>query len=1461
MRNNKFDLLIKNSLRIFKKTKLLILQLMFLLLIGLTIILTIFSSISLLNQSKSKILNEGNLADITITIPDSIREKSINESNSDVSINIESPADKQLQEYLNNLGLSYTINQTINLNESQDNSTFIMYMVDNDSEVNKLITNNDTVFPIAKYNENYFKNEIYNSFKFCWSLRNSLSYIESNYNEYSEQFLYSQYMNVYKPWLFMQLISNGIWNLSNDVIENIIPIVQKLALKPQNENEYNQYYNIYNSDKTINKNSYWYKLRQNMQVKTMIYNGCGYNISCTQTIPLIGDSAAIPFDIQLYDITSYFAIASSNYFNASNKKTIPHQTLMDIMQLPLMSYDNNSINQQNKIYVYNPETNRSEPYDNFVQWLNNLSDEYKVYVNSIPYVLIDSGFTPDMLYPIVNENSYFIDSTHSGVLYVNQYGYFRSTLGVSESSTIYYSVRYPPDTNIFQQQDILSKLSNFTIENYLTNTAYRLDDYNQPNILIYNRAYFLNNLQNTILTIGIIIGTLIGFLSLFFICTLIRSIIKQNKNILGICIANGIDKISLAITFFPFALFPSIICAILSYIFSLLLTFPLNNIISTYWTLDIPTPTFNALLMVAIFFILFIILFLLIILVILWTLRKKTTELLNSSGEFRMNKFIIYSKKLTNLFSAFNSFRVTYIMGNIVRFSLLILIITIFTTLLSFTVGTYNQFSIAFSYTNRNKNYKYAFDLYTPTINGGYYSAMPYEELGISQYGMWNFYSSNGGTVSGVVKGQVQDVNLNNYYIGNYLNPLNAPQESFYSGKEYANALAYPYSNDKYFTSLFMPNTSLSNQLNSNANFFNNKIFIKALLDVYIDVAGSPINAWEIAKSIAPTSILNIANNLFQEQIEVNYQFYYWLQQQNNDPNSEIYYSTYLPNVYQQPFTIDGSDISDEYLTASNKKEWIFIKEYNNDTNAYEWVLNSDNAVNSAPTYTIKSEVVQLCVQMLTNSQNTLFQNWYKYVYDKNPNKGDENQIIPEFNYKIGYGVIPLSNDDETYTYINGDILSKNNENINTVSTKIVGIKSNSNFVTLYDENNNDISYLLESNTANGSIENPFPLIINEVVQKLYSFDINDVLEINATNLYDRFNRKNLELETYNKVYFKIVGITSSKSEQQYFTLQKYANKILGFQTFDLPNQKWNGPNNPGYGYVPFNGVYTNEENPRIAYNYGGVYSPSGLTTSKGIWDTNIGFNEGQTNGGELLTLIENAWDIIPTIMHISNIVDYQNNNEIVDGFSYLDKYSDKPNDEITNFIQSNILYTHNELCNNNFDVTTIGDWVRKLVSIFDTDQPIITMISSIDTTQINLGQILDSTFSRIEIIVISCFIPVLLIILFLIAFVLISESNKLIALMKVLGVSDIKNIFLFMFMYYIVLFLGIIISIPLTYLGLQLTSLLIFNGFKIIISPSLPYYMFLICLGIIGLVFSVVTIYAYDKIKKINVPQSISVR
>lgn len=1470
-RNNIFRLLTKNALRILKKSKILMFQLGILLSIGIIVIVTIFSSTFLLSQSKNKIINNGNLANLTVSIPTNKLKESVsnsNDSGDDSSsseettsgnlYNGDTPADVQLQEYLKSQNYEYIFSKNLSLSDITTGNSFLLSLaneknISNPNPINELIT--DNTLPISVHDT--ADDELMSSSQFFWSLRSlGMNPTDWNINRAVELFKYDNYIKN-KPWVLASMVCESVWNLPENTTKEIISILQKIMVIPTDENDYkNNYYPFIGTPAvgaiTYNTNSYFYQLNQRFSINRIIYNGYGYSMLGTQVIPLIGVGGDIPFQMEYNDKSAYFSIISSSYINANKntKSILDKRTIRDAMALPYKSNLSNegSINPNEGYKVYNQDKGISENQVDFLTWFNNLDSKYKVSINSLTYLIAGVGDAPNLLYPVQSATQLLVDSKTNGVAYVNNLGFSRALDGTSYEPIVYYSVRYPPSSTILNRPQLLSDLKKWTENNYEVVTAYLLSDANQPNRLFYVWANFLNNLQYIVTTIGGIIGGIVVFLGLVFISLLIRSIVKINKVTFGVGLANGVSKIKLALSFFPFALFPAIIFGTIAFFCGYLLVTPTLDIVRNYWTLTINNPSLHWWIWLVIVAATFVLLYILIVAIIFITLRHNTQTIMNSASTFKINPLIVYTKGLTSRLKPLWSFRITFMMSNISRFIILLFSVVYIISLSAVIVGTNNLFQTSLASISENKKYFMGYDLYSPTINGGYYSAIDYNMLGTSQQGMFNSYNTNG---------------ANNY------NSPNNTSGDFYTGIDYNNALTYPYASNLYFTSLFMTNSNLANEINHNIQFMNNRLFYKLLLDVEVNALGAMLNLWEFAKQIMPESIQYLAEQNTELLVQTNFDFYLWLQEQNeianigdsdnyvNIPgiddseysqfnNKPINYKTYLPNVIGQPFTLDSSDIVPDYNDATNKNKWIFIPQVNNLTGKTSWVINQDYAVNGAPSYTIKAPVAQLLVQFMTNNQNPLFRFWYMFCYDKNPNKGKLDQIVPDYNYKMSSSAVPVNPNDETYTYLTGSFRRKNTVSANI---KINGIKPNSKLVYLYDSYGNDLKTKLSQFTISTEVVKNddgttttyqlYPLVINKVVAKKYNLSTGKKIIVDTENTFDRFNLINIGEDPSYAAMFQIVGITDTNYGDDLYTLQTYANQILGFvDSSSLSSSNWINNVRPGNEYIPFNGVYTTNTTLQMVKNYAGFYSPSGLSTILGDW----GDSASEDSTGAIQWLFINNRTTLDEKTNLNLFVDRNNNNEIVTR---------------TLTDEQKFSFTNDDPSSKAIDV------INRVIKLFGNSSAIVAQMQNIDSPYAisQMGNSFDKVLTEIGIVTIVAMLPTLIIIIGLLAILIVFESSRLISLMKILGYTDIKNLFSFMFVYIAVLVLGTILSIPIAFAISKIIEVISFASFSVIATPVLPWWIFVAGFGVVGAIFFGLFIFVYDKLKHINLAQEIAVK
>lgn len=1178
------------------------------------------------------------------------------------------------------------------------------------------------------------------------------------------------------------------------------------------------------------------------KIQKLTPTGYGYSINIRQTSDF--DFVKIEQIGEYISTSSHAIILSQNYTNVKNgtKKPIDTEFFNQAIQLPARTYTptNDDINKDpykwEKHFIYNPYSNKKEFYVDFNDWLNRLPEDVLFSINNQNYVIIGVGLSPEFMYPILSANQFLINN-NSPVIYVNTNGfeYIKQIQTVEINSNYWVSTNTKDFVSI--KLDINTVNKKF-INQYKTNIAYDIENSHQPNKLLYTRMNFSRNIMHIVFTLTITIGIIIALLSLAFLVILLRSIIKQNLNSFAIGLSNGISKIELALSFFPMAIIPSFIASLIGYVISLFVYPLINSTIASYWVLTINPIVFSFLVFASLFLISSLLTFVTIICIVFHTLRKPTAELLTQAEEFKINKLMQLTKPMFRKMDSLASFRGSFIFKNFGRFITLTGLMTLFMTFASMFVSLDSSFDNAIKHTLKNKDYNFSLDLYSPTMSNGYYSTFSPNEIG----GAHDGYTPEVGQVySPLYTGWTgpRPSNISPEQI-NYL-----PYLTFHDPLVDQNNK----SKDIVYTNFSLPSINLVSDLTNNINFFKNKIWIRNFLDIDIDFLGIKINPWAWAKKAIPESILSIVDKRFNEQInDALAYFYYQFKNQNTlekvDNLDNIYrkgyfdksvYSWYIKN--DDPNRTLVTDIHDSKDPSTwNQNGWFFkLKKENG-----KWLWKTDiNDINfGLPTYTIKPDFIKLVVNIISLPSNGLYKKYWEITHPNEP--------IINRNSFMGLNVVAFDKTkNQLYTYLDATKVKDNK------SIKIKGIDPKINLNTSkeyettpkfylynqYDNNRNLVEDLkqwdLNNFEGNSLKENhdDFPLIINEVVAKKYKYKIGDKIKLIINNTYDRFENR-----FYNKVekpiIFKVIGITTSKSEEQYFTTQKVANNLLRFveptvkpakeifETNDFnswPAENLNGKK-PFEVYTPFNGIISNEEIPMNINNILNFYSPSGINFLVATIPSTY-YNDNSS------IQIANNWSKINQVM----------------GFKFIE------NDSIQSPSMFDILNSFSKKYYETFQTINYYTNATNLVSATFADQMI--------------GNVMDKTIGDIITIVIVSFIPTLIIIILLLSFVIIQEARRIIALLKVLGFSDWTNAVSLSFMYYLILLLSLLLNIGLNYLLSYLFSMLAFNLFSIIISPVAPWWIYIATFGALLLALIGLTSSIFYKLKKSILTEEINVR
>ncbi|MDE6473337.1 MAG: ABC transporter permease, partial [Ureaplasma sp.] len=974
------------------------------------------------------IINYSNLNSIVNKTFNKLSEKSnsffselLNSSKVSKEIRSEYYKNYDIEYFLSNeMGMDFTKSSNFTLTDTNSNS-FIMskskYFSEN--KVNNIVLYEGAELIDAKIYENYLNGiDILDKYKEWINVLNSTS-PPAGYNSL-EEYQKEYFLNNNEFFITMNLFNQSKLLTNIDIVNSFYSLVSNIInIKLMNEN-----FEKWKSE-TL-------KFLNTFEASLVSWNGAGYNFEFTRT-----NDMGIRIDLvaNYYEPSSYMAIVGLNYsqLKNNNKKIIDSEFAQQACKLPYKSReitDNDLLNNYEKYqnhYIYNPYSEKVEFYNDFLDWMSRLDSQYKINISGDEFVILGKGITTEFVYPIVSNNQLLINN-NSPVIFTNELGYDKVFLNYGIQQTTNYFVNFKHKFDYLQNNEDLKRVNNWTSRVNNEKLAYRLNDPTQPNQLLYLRINFPSSILNIVLIITIFIGAIIVLLSLTFIFVLMKSIIKQNLNTFAVGMANGISKRKLLFSFMPFVLIPSSIAAILGYSLSFFIYPLISNSIQDYWILEYIKFSFSPGYLILVFLIITLIIFSVQSIVVFSVLNKNVSTLLVSKLEFKHNKLIQLSHKSASKLKPLSSFRITYMLGNFGRLLLLLLMMTSFVSLTTIFASTTNTFTTAVSKTVQNKKYNYAIDLYSPSEQGGYYYNIPYNLLGSRQQGLTSLYD------------------------------LNSPT-GFYNS-DYKDDLTYNIpGTDKsvVYENLFLPSASLIGDVQGNLTFFRNRIFNMATMDFGINFVGNYINPWDWAKKVIPNNMVNTIVEKQQEQLNYAFAYVCSIQDDLNNPDRDMWiWDKSNPNSFKE--NLHNSSNPEEW----SQDNWIF--QYVKEDSKYVWKSNEQLLSTGLPNFTMTQSVVYFVTRLISLSQNP---NYLKFI--ENLEKAQDIKVLDN-NYMLALNVVPVVDElDETYTYINANA-KVNNKELNNI--KIYGIKSNSDQIVLWDENNNvDLKQILQNYELNNNLE------------------------------------------------------------------------------------------------------------------------------------------------------------------------------------------------------------------------------------------------------------------------------------------------------------------------------------------------------------------------------------------------------
>lgn len=414
-----------------------------------------------------------------------------------------------------------------------------------------------------------------------------------------------------------------------------------------------------------------------------------------------------------------------------------------------------------------------------------------------------------------------------------------------------------------------------------------------------------------------------------------------------------------------------------------------------------------------------------------------------------------------------------------------------------------------------------------------------------------------------------------------------------------------------------------------------------------------------------------------------------------------------------------------------------------------------------------------------------------------------ENPDYFQYTYNINFNRISIDHGDRPYSYVDFQFKIKNGKDFKTANQEtLIGIDNSSNYVNLTNLNNETINWKLY-----GSDNSYIPVIANAYAQKKYDLKIGDTFKISSSNRTDRYYNEKANLEIINK-NLKIVDILSTYQGSEFFVSQENANKLIGLKIAK------DNENNFDYKRSGFNGVFSNSKNLAIITKGISLYSPSGIYPASDL------FNPEDANLIGVLNANAPA-SITSSDSSIKTNLDWAK--------------------KITNISAP----------------TNAKNFIEQLSAKYGSSASYYALINLVDknsTEKIFLS--LGSTFNDVQISVIAVIVAISLVIVILISSMIILDSLKLAAYLKCLGLSDFKNAFSFLMIYFPVFLFGLALAVPIVFLLILIYTESIFNsaGILLIVSPTfLNFFVPMVC---VLMVFFISFVIAWLKIKNTKLPQ-----
>lgn len=1139
-------------------------------------------------------------------------------------------------------------------------------------------------------------------------------------------------------------------------------------------------------------------------------------------------------------------------------------------------------------------------------WFNNVVENPQ-YANEVinpggstAYIIIGSGITPDFIYPIVSIDRATPNPEKECILFTNNVGFnrlfdgFRGNpcenyiagkfnKGVNKAQTLNKINVYAAQTMIYPQGTKAAYLANDT-SNTLNASAFRI-------AFIPNFLNDINVVANT-LTIFVLI------LSVIICAIVIHRFIVNNQSVIGIMRANGVSKWAIGTSLLPFALIPCVIGGILGNIVGVLLEIPVLGLFKSYWMLPtrvlgfsfwgliIPILIFSALFTLIIFATTF------------WVLRKNVVDLMKANSQDNPNKLSKIVKASAAKFGVITRYRLSVAFGSLWKLLVLVIMTTLTLSSVIFTTSINGKFQDSMLATNKIHNYSYAVKLVTPTTSGGQYKPVCYDTdangnfLGIGATGFIQAGNDNRDKsyFQSLFFGKENNLDITNFMI--FLPDSNF--KGYLNGNDYANLLPKDYdgtpinqllqhnyyfltyainynnllddgqppihptedefldsinsafkvkNNNQTYGDLFVPNMGDLIGEMYDLYYLKDRDMTKSSTDYQVGINGLVMtNPWDIAAALMPDntkSSFETHGKQFQDFL--GHAVYYQDLSDSEKPTYKKLYDLLVAN------DLDVEKTCKDFIKAPDQDSSLYRL---NTDNMFYWYNDPDYGPMLAYCVALRPDAIKMLNVAYSCPDSAKLE--YVNYYDK----------------------VPLTNNDETYTWIDATNIS-NNDNVT-----IYGIKATdeyqTKFINLVDKDNNNLISKLHYTYDDYQVQNKtdnfvFPMVVNQYTKQKYHLNIGSEMNFTINNRADRYMHQmridnDIDDSNYdNHAKFKIVGFVNSYEGQEYYIDQDVANYLLRLKSHLFDTQP----------------ILQCKLSPNAYYGnnwktIGQLVDPTGMATEKGIKTsaslinlndqdyteyknlTPYGFNGVFTNDGAKSPLLSNSLVLYsPTGAYFSN--DHLNSTDALNTLSFganikalADMILDKDSqDKIELFKNINNSYTTWQIAINegksdeqidaahNTFIENAGDLIKFITNYYGIQVYASDITGAVDK---NASEMMYTNMSTtIESITMSTIIVIVLmsaVIVFLITNMIIEDSKKLAAILKALGYTDNENAATYLSIYIPVILLGLVISIAATIGLISLYNTIIFNGMQIWLNAQAQWADYLIGFSVVAGIF-----------------------